>query len=65
MPNSEAVDVLHHSLSGSFLHTILEWSAFCAAIFTVFLAFVHFRIRGVCDYPRLRPQFVAAANDVP
>ncbi len=38
------VDSLHLTLSGSFTHTILEWSAFCIAIFTVMLAFVHFDI---------------------
>ena len=36
---------LHRSMAGSFTHTILEWSAFTTAIFTAFLAFVHFTIR--------------------
>lgn len=39
------VEALHRALSGSFTHTILEWSAFCAAIFTVILAWTHFAIR--------------------
>ncbi|OKH19442.1 histidine kinase [[Limnothrix rosea] IAM M-220] len=39
------IDVLYETLSGSFTHTILEWSAFCTAIFTVVLAFIHFRLR--------------------
>lgn len=38
-------DHLHHSLSGSFTHTILEWSAVCAALFTAVLAFSHFSIK--------------------
>lgn len=38
-------DRLHQSLAGSFTHTILEWSAFCAAIFTVVLAFTYFWIQ--------------------
>lgn len=38
-------DQLHHSLGGSFVHTILEWSAVCAAIFTAVLAFSHFSIK--------------------
>ena len=38
-------DRLHHTLAGSFTHTILEWSAFCAAIFTTILAFAHFTIK--------------------
>ncbi|HIK09226.1 MAG TPA: histidine kinase [Oscillatoriaceae cyanobacterium M33_DOE_052] len=37
-------DPLYHSLAGDFTHTILEWSAFCTAIFTVILAFAHFSI---------------------
>ncbi len=39
------IDLLYETLSGSFTHTILEWSAFCTAIFTVVLAFIHFRLR--------------------
>ncbi len=38
-------DQLHRTLAGSFTHTILEWSAFCAAIFTTILAFAHFTIK--------------------
>ena len=38
-------DVLHYTLIGSFTHTLLEWSAFCAALFTALLAFLHFRMR--------------------
>ncbi|MFQ6048031.1 MAG: PAS domain S-box protein, partial [Phycisphaerae bacterium] len=45
MAPNELVDALHHSLAGSFTHTLLEWSAFCTAIFTVILAFVHFKIK--------------------
>jgi serine phosphatase RsbU (regulator of sigma subunit) len=39
-------DALFHSLAGAFIHTILEWSAFCAAIFTAVLSFVYFQIKG-------------------
>jgi len=39
------IDAMHKSLSGSFTHTILEWSAFCTAIFVVIFSFVHFNIR--------------------
>lgn len=38
-------DALHRALSGSFTHTILEWSAFSVAILTVILSLVHFGIR--------------------
>ena len=41
----EITDALHHALEGSYTHTILEWSAVCAAIFTVVLAFAHFNIK--------------------
>jgi signal transduction histidine kinase len=36
---------IYHVLKGSFTHTLLEWSAFCTASFTVFLAFAHFSLR--------------------
>jgi len=39
-------DAMFHSLRGSYTHTLLEWSAFCTALFTVMLAFVVFRIKG-------------------
>ncbi|MFQ5449431.1 MAG: response regulator [Nitrospinaceae bacterium] len=38
-------DRLHQNLSRSFTHTILEWSAFCAALFIVILSFIHFYIK--------------------
>lgn len=40
----QLTEAIHHTLAGSYIHTILEWSAFCAAIFTVVLAFAHFYI---------------------
>lgn len=36
---------LHRHLAGSFFHTILEWTSFCAAISVPVLSFVHFRLR--------------------
>ena len=41
---AELGDAAHQSLRGSFTHTILEWTAVCAAAFVVILAFVHFRL---------------------
>lgn len=38
-------DRLHQTLAGSFIHTILEWSAVATAIFTVVLAFSYFHIK--------------------
>lgn len=45
LPPEAMADALHRSMEGSYTHTILEWSAFCAAIFTVILAFAHFNIK--------------------
>nr|WP_225882665.1 ATP-binding protein [Pseudanabaena sp. PCC 7367] len=42
----EFIDALHHALSGSFTHTILEWSAFCTGAFTAALAFIQFALSG-------------------
>ena len=39
---SQLTEVMHSALEGSYTHTILEWSAFCTAIFTVILAFACF-----------------------
>ncbi len=44
-------DAVHRSLAGSFTHTILEWSAFCTAIFTVIVAFAHFKIKNDITTP--------------
>jgi len=41
----EKIDAMFHTLSGSFTHTLLEWTAFLMAIFTLFLAFLHFSIK--------------------
>ena len=43
--NNQGLDPLFYRLSGAFTHTLLEWSAFCTAIFTVLLAFSHFHIK--------------------
>ncbi len=38
---SQFGEAAHHTLRGSFTHTILEWTAVCAAVFVALLAFVH------------------------
>ncbi|MFB3115211.1 MAG: ATP-binding protein, partial [Nitrospirales bacterium] len=45
MASHEKIDAMFHTLSGSFTHTLLEWTAFLTAIFTLFLAFLHFSIK--------------------
>ncbi|MBV6625637.1 MAG: GHKL domain-containing protein [Rivularia sp. (in: Bacteria)] len=44
---------MYRSLAGSFVHTILEWSAFCAAIFTVIFSLAHFKIKADVTTPIL------------
>ena len=43
-PKHQQLDAFFYRLSGAFTHTLLEWTAFCAAIFTVALAFSHYVI---------------------
>ncbi len=58
LAKADLVDSLHRSLAGSFLHVVLEWSAFSVAIFTCILAFSHFsRQSRHCDADR-RPRSV-------
>ncbi len=49
--NGELLDAMFYSMSGAFTHTVLEWSAFCTAIFTVILAFSHYRMTGDVTTP--------------
>jgi signal transduction histidine kinase len=49
----ELADAMHRALAGSYTHTILEWSAFCTAIFTVILAFAYFNIKQDVTTPVL------------
>ncbi len=48
---SDMIDVMFYTLAGSFTHTILEWTAFCTAAFTVLFAFIHFSIKGDVTTP--------------
>ena len=45
MTGPQVVDSMFYRLTGAFTHTLLEKSAFLVAIFTVFLAFIHFSIK--------------------
>lgn len=45
LSSSETRDHLFHVLSGSIIHTLLEWTSICIAVVTVVLAFVHFQIK--------------------
>ncbi len=44
MAKSELIDAMFNRLTGAFTHALLEWTAFCAALFTVVLAFSHYSI---------------------
>ena len=39
-----SVDQMFYQLAGGFTHALLEWTAFCAAIFVVLLSFCHYSI---------------------
>lgn len=41
---ADPVDRPPAALAGVFVHTLLEWTAFCGALFIVLLAFVHYRV---------------------
>ncbi|MEB3337859.1 MAG: ATP-binding protein [Leptolyngbyaceae bacterium] len=53
LPPNQVADLMHRTLSGSFIHTLLEWSAFCTAIFTAILAFAYFTINHDVTTPIL------------
>lgn len=53
MDANEITDGMFHMLSGAFTHTILEWSAFSAAIITVLLAFTYYSIKKDVTIPIL------------
>lgn len=44
MTKGELIDAMFYRLTGAFSHALLEWTAFCAALFTVILAFSHYSI---------------------
>lgn len=44
--NSQVVDAMHYALAGSFVHTILEWSACCSALLIVLLSFLNYSVKG-------------------
>mgnify|MGYP000444469973 CR=1 FL=1 len=43
-PDHQVIDAMFYRLSGAFSHTILEWSAFTVALFTVCLSICHYLI---------------------
>ena len=57
---TKLLESLYQTLEGSFTHTILEWSAFCTAGFTVILAFTHFRVKQDVSTPILAVTLLCA-----
>ncbi len=56
----EIKEEMYQSLEGAFLHTILEWSAFTAALFTVILFFANFIVNRNVSAPILAVAFFCA-----
>lgn len=59
-PN-EQVEGIFQLSSGSFIHTILEWTGFCVAICTVFLAYSHYKLHQDFTIPVLATALFCAA----
>lgn len=56
----EAIDAQFLALSGAFIHSLLEWSAFCIAVFVVFLALSHYKITHNVTTPIIGVAFFMA-----
>lgn len=59
-PKNVVIDAQFQSLSGAFTHTLLEWSAFCVAVFVVFMAFSHYKITSDVTTPIIGVAFFMA-----
>ncbi|MFG0249854.1 MAG: histidine kinase dimerization/phospho-acceptor domain-containing protein, partial [Phycisphaeraceae bacterium JB051] len=46
-----ATEAMFHAMSGSFLHSIVEWSAFCVAVVIALAAILHYRLNGQNSTP--------------
>ncbi len=57
---AELTELAHGSLRGSYTHTMLEWTALCAAAFVFLLALLHYRITGAYLLPILGSVLVCA-----
>ena len=45
LPPSEVQSQILFALRGAFVHSLLEWTAFCIALVTVIIAFIHYFMR--------------------
>ncbi len=55
-------ELAFQSMSGSFLHTLLEWTATMIALFTVVLAFAHFAVKRDVVTPVIALALLAAGT---
>jgi len=62
LPAGALADATHAALRGSFTHTLLEWTAVCAATFVALLAFVHFRLTREALVPIIGVAIVCAGG---
>lgn len=60
LSGSALTDGMFRGLQGAFTHTLLEWSAFCVAVFTACLAFAHFMVKRNLVTPVIALALVAA-----
>jgi len=49
--HSQNIDAMFGQLSGAFIHTLLEWNAFTAAMFIAIVAITHYRMTGDITTP--------------
>ena len=60
MSGAELTESAFRAMRGSFSHTLLEWTAFCAAVFVGLLAFVQFRLTREPSLPVIGIALVCA-----
>ena len=51
LSQAQLTDAMHEALRGSFVHTLLEWTAFSTAVLTALFAGIHFAIRKDATTP--------------
>lgn len=44
LSDNDLLSMLHQNITGAFIHTILEWSAFCISVLTLIVSLVHYRM---------------------
>jgi CheY-like chemotaxis protein len=60
LSRGELAEAGHAAMRGSYTHTMLEWSAMCAAVFCCILAFVQFRLTSEASLPIIGVALICA-----